>query len=171
MRGRNPDQPRRYGLRDQSRGDHPFPDPLDAVGRRLPRPDAIGTTDGRDLLTALNTPTFAISGAQGWVQAMITSMNINLLTETTPAAFRVPFRSAPHNLYTTTAGLRADADARDYEDLPPTGPVWEFGDMPATQHPPTQSTSISSGPVSTGRGTRQPDLVAQYRRGGIELAQ
>ena len=87
------------------------------------------------LLTALNTPTFAISGAQGWVQAMITSMNINLLTETTPAAFRVPFRSAPHNLYTTTAGLRADADARDYEDLPPTGPVWEFGDMPADAAP------------------------------------
>ena len=34
------------------------------------------------LLAALNTPTFAISGAQGWVQSMITSMGINLLTET-----------------------------------------------------------------------------------------
>ncbi len=82
------------------------------------------------LLTALNKPTFAISGAQGWVQEMIRSKDINLLTETTPAAFRVPFRRAPHNLYTTTAGLRADADARDYEDLPPTGPIWEFGPMP-----------------------------------------
>ena len=87
------------------------------------------------LLSALNTPTFAISGAQGWVQAMITSMNVNLLTETTPAAFRAPFRSATHNLYTTTAGLRADADARGYEDLPPTGPIWEFGDMPADAAP------------------------------------
>jgi hypothetical protein len=83
------------------------------------------------LLAALNQPTFAISGAQGWVQQMITSNGINLLTETTPAAFRVSFRRAPHNLYVTTAGLRADADARDYEDLPPTGPIWEFGPMPA----------------------------------------
>jgi hypothetical protein len=83
------------------------------------------------LLTALNKPTFAISGAQGWVQNMITSMDINLLTETTPAMFRVGFRSAPHNLYTTTDGLRADADARQYEDEPPTGPIWEFGPMPA----------------------------------------
>jgi hypothetical protein len=83
------------------------------------------------LLTALNQPTFAISGAQGWVQNMIRSMDINLLTETTPAAFRVDFRRAPHNLYTTTAGLRADADAREFQDEPPTAPIWEFGDMPA----------------------------------------
>jgi hypothetical protein len=83
------------------------------------------------LLTALNKPTFAISGAQGWVQNMIMSLDINLLTETTPAMFRVGFRSAPHNLYTTTDGLRADADARQYEDEPPTGPIWEFGPMPA----------------------------------------
>jgi hypothetical protein len=90
------------------------------------------------LLTALNKPTFAISGAQGWVQNMITSMDVNLLTETTPAMFRVGFRSAPHNLYTTTDGLRADADARQYEDEPPTGPIWEFGPMPADA--PTAST-------------------------------
>ncbi|HEU4917022.1 MAG TPA: DUF3048 domain-containing protein [Acidimicrobiia bacterium] len=83
------------------------------------------------LLSALNKPTFAISGAQGWVQNMITSLDINLLTETTPAMFRVGFRSAPHNLYTTTDGLRADADARQYEDEPPSGPIWEFGPMPA----------------------------------------
>ncbi len=87
------------------------------------------------LLTALNQPTFAISGAQGWVQNMIRSMDINLLTETTPAAFRVGFRRAPHNLYTTTDGLRADADAREFQDLPPTGPIWEFGGMPATAAP------------------------------------
>jgi hypothetical protein len=83
------------------------------------------------LLAALNQPTFAISGAQGWVQQLIRSSDINLLTETTPAAFRVSFRRAPHNLYTTTVGLRADADAREYQDLPPTGPIWEFGPMPA----------------------------------------
>ena len=83
------------------------------------------------LLSALNHPTFAISGAQGWVQQMISSNGINVLTETTPAAFRVSFRSAPHNLYTTTAGLRADADAKEFQDRPPTGPIWEFGPMPA----------------------------------------
>lgn len=82
------------------------------------------------LLAALNQPTFAISGAQGWVQQLIRSFDVNLLTETTDAAFRVSFRSAPHNLYTTTAGLRADADAREFQDLPPTGPIWEFGPMP-----------------------------------------
>ena len=89
------------------------------------------------LLTALNQPTFAISGAQAWVQEMIRSKDINLLTETTPAAFRVSFRRAPHNLYTTTAGLREDADAKGYQDLPPTGPIWEFGPMPSDADPAT----------------------------------
>jgi hypothetical protein len=87
------------------------------------------------LLSALNQPTLAISGAQGWVQQFIRDHNVNLLTETTPAAFRVSFRRAPHNLYTTTAGLRADADARGYQNLPPTGPIWEFGPMPADATP------------------------------------
>ena len=105
------------------------------------------------LLAALNQPTFAISGAQGWVQNLIVSMDINLLTETTPAAFRVAFRRAPHNLYTTTAGLRADADARDYEDLPPTGPIWEFGPMPADAAPASISPHRLPGtPTSTGPG-------------------
>ena len=83
------------------------------------------------LLAALNQPTFAISGAQGWVQQLIRSSNISLLTETTPAAFRVSFRRAPHNLYTSTIGLRADADAREFPDVRPAAPIWEFGPMPA----------------------------------------
>lgn len=87
------------------------------------------------ILAALNKPTLAISGAQGWVQALIRSKDVNLLTETTPADFRVDFRRAPHNLYTTTAGLREDADNRGYEDEPPLGPIWEFGPMPADAAP------------------------------------
>jgi Protein of unknown function (DUF3048) N-terminal domain/Protein of unknown function (DUF3048) C-terminal domain len=83
------------------------------------------------LMAALNTPTLAISGGQDWVQNMITAAGANVLTETTPAMFRVGFRSAPHNLYTTTEGLRADADAAGYEDDPLTGPLWEFGPLPA----------------------------------------
>jgi hypothetical protein len=84
------------------------------------------------LLTALNEPTFAISGAQNWVQALIRSMDVNLIGEVRPATFRVSGRFAPHNLYADTNLLREYADDQGYADEPPTGPIWEFGDLPAT---------------------------------------
>ncbi len=82
------------------------------------------------LLTAFNEPTFAISGAQPWVRSLIVSKDVNLVGETgPPSTFRIPDRSAPHNLYVNTELLREISTARGYPDDPPTGAIWEFGPM------------------------------------------
>ncbi len=87
------------------------------------------------LLTALNEPTFVISGAQAWVQQRIRSMDVHLIGEVRPATFRISGRSAPHNLYVDTSLLREEADRLGYPDEPPNGPIWEFGDLPAAATP------------------------------------
>ena len=94
-------------------------------------PSRSGRPTDAALLPALNEPTFAISGAQAWVQSLIRSNGVNLLTETADGYFRISGRSAPHNLYADTNVLRVTADERDYSDNPPEGPLWEFGPMPA----------------------------------------
>lgn len=83
------------------------------------------------LLPAFGEPTFAISGAQAWVQSLIRSNGIHLVGEVRPATFRVSWRGAPHNLYADTALLREYADSREYPDDPIDGPIWEFGPLPA----------------------------------------
>lgn len=82
------------------------------------------------LLPAFNQPTFAISGAQGWVQQMIRSKGIPLIKELSPGTFRIGSRRAPHNLYVNTVELRAYADAQGHPNEPPAEPIWEFGPMP-----------------------------------------
>ena len=84
------------------------------------------------ILPAFNEPTFAISGAQAWVQSLIRSQDIHLIGEVRPATFRVSGRPAPHNLYVDTNLLREVADNRGHNDTPPPGPIWQFGPMPAT---------------------------------------
>ncbi|MEX1037532.1 MAG: DUF3048 domain-containing protein [Acidimicrobiia bacterium] len=87
-------------------------------------------TDGA-LLSAMNEPTFSISGAQSWVQSLIRGKDVYLTGEVRPETFRVGFRSAPHNLYVDTNQLREYADDRGHPDNPLDGPIWEFGDLPA----------------------------------------
>ncbi|MGF1618849.1 MAG: DUF3048 domain-containing protein [Acidimicrobiia bacterium] len=87
-------------------------------------------TDGA-LMAAFNEPTFAISGAQSWVQSMIRGMGVYLTGEVRPATFRVGWRSAPHNLYVNTTWLREYADGRGHPDNPLEDPIWEFGELPA----------------------------------------
>ncbi len=82
------------------------------------------------LLQAFNEPTFAISGAQAWVQGLIRGSGINMIKELSEGTFRVSGRRAPHNLYVDTSVLRQTADDRDYPDNPPLGPLWEFGPLP-----------------------------------------
>ena len=83
------------------------------------------------LLVAFNEPTFAISGAQDWVQQLIRSKDVHLIGEVgSPQTFRVSGRSAPHNLYVDTVALREYADDRDYPNDPPDGSLWSFGPMP-----------------------------------------
>ena len=82
------------------------------------------------ILRALNEPTFAISGAQRWVQSLIVSKDVHLVGEVgRPATFRISGRRAPHNLYIDTEAVREVADGRGYLDEPPPGPIWEFGPM------------------------------------------
>lgn len=104
-------------------------------------PNRSGRPTDASLLPAFNHPTFTISGAQGWVQNMITDNGINMIKELSNGTFRISSRSAPHNLYVDTYVLRDTADAREYEDDPPEGPIWTFGPMPSDA-PSASSVSI-----------------------------
>ena len=92
-------------------------------------PNRSGRPTDANLLPAFNHPTFTISGAQGWVQNMITGNGVNLIKELSEGTFRISSRSAPHNLYVDTFILRETADERGYENEPPLGPIWTFGEM------------------------------------------
>jgi hypothetical protein len=88
-----------------------------------------GRPTDQTLLAFFNEPSFAISGAQSWVQEMIASAGIHLIGEVEPATFRISGKRAPHNLYANTILLREYADERGYPDEPIDGPMWEFGPM------------------------------------------
>jgi Protein of unknown function (DUF3048) N-terminal domain/Protein of unknown function (DUF3048) C-terminal domain len=88
-----------------------------------------GRPTDQTMLAFFNEPSFAISGAQSWVQDMIASVGIHLIGEVEPATFRVSERRAPHNLFANTNLLREYADERGYPDEPIDGPMWEFGPM------------------------------------------
>ncbi|HEX6946560.1 MAG TPA: DUF3048 domain-containing protein [Acidimicrobiia bacterium] len=94
-----------------------------------------GRPTDASLLAALNEPTFARSGAQGWVQSYIAARDVKQIGEIGgEATFRVSKYSSPHNLFVNTIALRAAADERGYPDEPP-APLWEFGEMPASASP------------------------------------
>jgi hypothetical protein len=93
-------------------------------------PQRSGRPTDAYLLPAFGETSFAISGAQSWVQSLIKSQGIHLIGEVKPATFRISGRLAPHNLYVNTALLRDYADSRGYSDEAQDGPMWEFGDLP-----------------------------------------
>ena len=98
-------------------------------------PNRSGRPTDAEILPAFNEPTFTISGAQGWVQNLITGNGISLIKELSEGTFRISGRSAPHNLYVDTFILRETADARGFPNEPPTGPLWEFGPLPGDATP------------------------------------
>ncbi len=98
-------------------------------------PNRSGRPTDAELLPGFNEPTFTISGAQGWVQNMITGNGVSLIKELSEGTFRISGRSAPHNLYVDTFTLRETADEREYPNEPPEGPIWEFGPLPADATP------------------------------------
>lgn len=98
------------------------------------------------LLAAFNEPTFALSGAQDWVQSIIVSKDVHLVGEVgPPQTFRISGRSAPHDLYVDTTALREWADQRDYPNDPPEEPIWAFGPLSDYADPATQVTLDFSG--------------------------
>ena len=108
-------------------------------------PNRSGRPTDANLLPAFNEPTFTISGAQGWVQNMITSNGIHMIKELSEGTFRISGRSAPHNLYVDTFTLRETADTRELPNDPPEGPIWEFGPIPADASPASSVTMRFSG--------------------------
>jgi len=72
--------------------------------------------------------TFIISGAQPWIQAVISAAEVDRLEEPRPGTFRIDERFAPHNLYGNTDELRGVADEAGYSDDPPTE-WWAIGDF------------------------------------------
>jgi hypothetical protein len=98
-------------------------------------PNRSGRPTDAELLPGFNEPTFTISGAQGWVQNMITGNGVSLIKELSEGTFRISGRSAPHNLYVDTFTLRETADEREFPNEPPEGPIWEFGPLPADAAP------------------------------------
>ncbi len=107
-----------------------------------------GRPTDQTILAAFNEPSFAISGAQSWVQEMIASVGIHLIGEVEPATFRSSERRAPHNLYANTILLREYADEAGYPDEPIPGPMWEFGPMREDAEPAAKvSFDFLSNPV------------------------
>ena len=95
-------------------------------------PNRSGRPTDAAILAALDEPTFTISGAQAWVQNLITSKGVSLIKELSNGTFRISSRRAPHNLYVDTFTLRETADERGYPDNPPDGPLWNFGPLQGT---------------------------------------
>jgi len=112
-------------------------------------PNRSGRPTDANLLPAFNGPTFTISGAQGWVQNMITGNGIHLIKELSQGTFRISGRRAPHNLYVDTFTLRETADSRDLPNDPPEGPIWEFGPLPADAAPAASVTMRFAGNSAT----------------------
>ncbi|HJU81469.1 MAG TPA: DUF3048 domain-containing protein [Acidimicrobiia bacterium] len=66
--------------------------------------------------------TVGISGGQPWIADMLATEGVPFIRESQvkpPIMFRIADRPAPHNLYTATAELRAEADRRGYANAPP----------------------------------------------------
>jgi Protein of unknown function (DUF3048) N-terminal domain/Protein of unknown function (DUF3048) C-terminal domain len=88
-------------------------------------------TDSK-VMRALNGP-LQISGFQGWVSAIFKADGTKIIGDNGVTTFRMSHRSAPHNLYTTTAGIREYSDDRGIDDDPPP-PLFTFGEPT----PPTE---------------------------------
>lgn len=74
--------------------------------------------------------TFQISGAQGWVQSLITQAGVPFITESADSTFRIfrGDRAYERTLYGTTEGVRQVADTRQFPDDPPPSSWFSFGE-------------------------------------------
>lgn len=86
----------------------------------------------------------AISGGQAWVRAGINALGVEYLSDPRPGMFRVSGRNAPHNLYGNTLELRDVADDRGIPDDPPPTSLWEFGPLPESAAPATETEIVFS---------------------------
>ena len=96
--------------------------------------------------------TIGISGGQPWIADALTEEGIDFIRESqvsSPIMFRISTRKAPHNLYTNTHELRAEATRRGYADTPPPN-LFLWGDFGYATAPAATSIDVSwSDPNST----------------------
>lgn len=81
--------------------------------------------------------TFVISGGQPWVQGVLNKYDVNWFGEIRGPSFRVSTRRAPHNLYVNTELVRAEADRREFDDVPPPD-MFTWGEFPADAEEATE---------------------------------
>jgi len=94
---------------------------LDYVG-----PNRSGRPTDAAVLKAID-PVFQISGAQPWVQNVLRAEGIRVVYDNGITTYRVPGRSAPQNLYTSTLAIRELADSKGWDDENP-GNLFTFGE-------------------------------------------
>ena len=96
--------------------------------------------------------TVGISGGQPWIADMLAIEGVPFIRESQvkpPTMFRITSRSAPHNLYTSTAELRAEADRRGYANAPPLD-LFRWGPFRYPEAPAASRINVSwSDPIST----------------------
>lgn len=95
---------------------------LDYVG-----PNRSGRPSDAKLIAALHGAPFQVSGAQGWVQSIFSSKDINIVYDNGTTTYRISSRRAPHNLYTSSLLIREWADDHDWSDENP-GNLFTFGE-------------------------------------------
>jgi hypothetical protein len=88
------------------------------------------------LIPVIGAP-LIISGGQPFVQELAVGRGVNLLGESTQGMHRISSRIAPHNLYGTTDGYRATADARGINNDSP-GWLYEIGEWPIPEEIATE---------------------------------
>ena len=96
--------------------------------------------------------TVGISGAQPWIADLVAAEGVPIIREGqvgAPTMFRIGGRSAPYNLYTSTAELRREADRRLYPDGSPPQ-LFNYGSFRYGEAPAATTVKVSwSDPVST----------------------
>jgi len=107
-------------------------------------PNRSGRPTDATLISALAGAPFQISGAQGWVQDIFRADAINVVYDNGTTTYRMPHRSAPHNLYTSSLLIREWADARDWPDENP-GNLFTFGEPTPGEQSATDVTIPFSG--------------------------
>lgn len=95
---------------------------LDYVG-----PNRSGRPTDSTIVAALNGAPFQISGAQPWVQAILRKDGINVVYDNGVTTGRIPSRSAPQNLYTSSLRIREWADDNGWPDENP-GNLFAYGE-------------------------------------------
>lgn len=100
---------------------------IDYVG-----PNRSGRPTDSTIISSLNGAPFQISGAQAWIQSIFRKDGINVVYDNGVTTGRIPSRSAPQNLYTSSLAIRDWADSKGWPDENP-GNLFNYGEPTAPE--------------------------------------